>query len=100
MYRYIFLLIAFLLPEILLADGIEIPSFAKSSGAKSDVNSIVEGIAVIIYVFAGAIAFLGIIKGGMKIMDDNAEEGFKTIKNVVIGGGVVAVAGAIVHALA
>ena len=86
--------------SVYAASKIEVPNWAKQGqSAKADVSSLTEDIALIMYIFAGGIAVLGGTSGGLLIMDDQSEAGWKRIKNIVIGAGVILCIGLFAQAL-
>jgi len=99
MFKMIFVVcVSVLLSDAVLAgEGIKIPSMVQSSGVASDVSSITDGIAKVLYVIAGAIAVIALIIGGIKILMDEADAGYKIIKNVMLGGTLIAIVGGLVH---
>lgn len=86
--------------EALSAPTIEIPKFADKVDVKNEANQIGENIAIFLYVLAGIVAVFGVVIGGIKIVDNRAEDGWQNIKNALLGTTVVFFAGTIVHVFA
>lgn len=90
---------ALLLPILVFAadDKLVVPDFVKNTDATRTLNTIGQKGALLLYGIAGVVAVIGGIKAGMKWMDDDPEGGKLTLRNIVIGGSVIALVGAIVQ---
>ncbi|MCW9023069.1 MAG: TrbC/VirB2 family protein [Gammaproteobacteria bacterium] len=102
MFRSILVLITVMgvvFPEWVMA-AMEVPKFLKEGDASNTTNEIAQNLATVLYGIAGGVAVIGVIVGALKIMGGEEDAGWKAIKNVVIGGLIIAVVGAIVNIFA